>query len=176
MNKILSYGLAERYRDATVGEVDSLKELARSLPQNPTVVNIGAGDRAISTLAILEERKDAVIYSIDIHAKTNEGHYLRKAGLPHQRVIRLLGKSQDIGKFWPILVDMVYVDGDHSYVAVLEDIEVWWPNLKRGGIMAFHDYVNLNGKPTQAGRAIDEKMVVAREKILVVDRIAAFLK
>lgn len=36
--------------------------------------------------------------------------------------------------------DLVYVDADHSYEAVKMDIIAWWPKLKHGGIMAFHDF------------------------------------
>lgn len=175
MDRELSYRLARKYRDATVKEVDALKELVRRLSPNPLIVNIGAGNRAISTLAILEERPDAVIFSIDTHVKENEKHYLIEAELDWRRVIRLLGRSQDIGRFFPGELDMVYVDGAHRYVEVIEDIEVWLPRIRPKGIMAFHDNVDLNGKPTQAGRAIAEKMVW-QTKILEVDRIVAFQK
>lgn len=174
-NELLSIQLARKYRDATVKEVEALKELVRMLPADPIVVNIGAGNRAISTVAILEERQDARIFSIDIHVKDNEKHYLRKTGLAWRRVVRLLGRSQDIGKYFPAKPHMVYVDGDHSYIGVIGDIEVWWDNLLKDGIMAFHDNVDLEGKPTQAGRAIAEKMV-GKEKILSIDRIVAFRK
>jgi len=37
-------------------------------------------------------------------------------------------------------VDFIYIDGDHSRAAVLLDLQSWFPKLKRGGIMAGHDY------------------------------------
>lgn len=37
-------------------------------------------------------------------------------------------------------VDLVYIDADHSYEGVKNDIKAWWPKLKRGGVCAFHDY------------------------------------
>ena len=37
-------------------------------------------------------------------------------------------------------VDLVYVDADHSYEGVKNDILAWWPKLKSGGYFAFHDY------------------------------------
>jgi hypothetical protein len=37
---------------------------------------------------------------------------------------------------------LVYVDADHAYEAVREDIVHWWPKLVPGGIMAFHDFLN----------------------------------
>lgn len=38
-------------------------------------------------------------------------------------------------------LDFVYIDGDHSYEAVTDDIKAWWLKLKRGGIMAGDDYI-----------------------------------
>eukprot|EP00758_Cryptobia_borreli_P017336 Tbor_TRINITY_DN6182_c4_g1::TRINITY_DN6182_c4_g1_i11::g.22020::m.22020 len=37
--------------------------------------------------------------------------------------------------------DYIYVDARHDYKGVLDDISQWWPKLKKGGIMAGHDYV-----------------------------------
>lgn len=34
----------------------------------------------------------------------------------------------------------INIDADHSYEGVTLDINSWWPNLKRGGVMAFHDF------------------------------------
>lgn len=41
----------------------------------------------------------------------------------------------------------VNVDCDHSYEGVKADIQAYWPKLKVGGVMAFHDYeiVNMYG-------------------------------
>ncbi|PNW79477.1 hypothetical protein CHLRE_09g416700v5 [Chlamydomonas reinhardtii] len=40
------------------------------------------------------------------------------------------------------MVDYIYVDARHDYCGVLEDIELYWPKLKSGGIMAGHDYLD----------------------------------
>ncbi len=37
-------------------------------------------------------------------------------------------------------LSLVYVDADHSYQGVMSDIRSWFPKLKRGGYMAFHDF------------------------------------
>eukprot|EP00933_Yihiella_yeosuensis_P081233 TRINITY_DN94798_c0_g1_i1.p1 TRINITY_DN94798_c0_g1~~TRINITY_DN94798_c0_g1_i1.p1 ORF type:complete len:425 (-),score=63.77 TRINITY_DN94798_c0_g1_i1:462-1736(-) len=37
-------------------------------------------------------------------------------------------------------LDLVFIDGCHSYSSVRDDIEAWTPKLKRGGILAGHDY------------------------------------
>ena len=37
--------------------------------------------------------------------------------------------------------DWVYIDADHRYESVVADIAAWWPKVKRGGILAGHDFV-----------------------------------
>ena len=36
--------------------------------------------------------------------------------------------------------DFVYIDGDHEYDSVLDDLTMWHPLVKKGGILAGHDY------------------------------------
>lgn len=38
------------------------------------------------------------------------------------------------------VVDLVFIDADHSYEAVVADIEAWWPKVRDGGLLAGHDY------------------------------------
>lgn len=40
----------------------------------------------------------------------------------------------------PESVDVVYVDGDHSYDAVSADIAAYWPLIRKNGFLAGHDY------------------------------------
>lgn len=37
-------------------------------------------------------------------------------------------------------VDFIFIDGDHSYDACKADIEAWAPMVRKGGVMAFHDF------------------------------------
>jgi predicted O-methyltransferase YrrM len=36
--------------------------------------------------------------------------------------------------------DFVFLDAMHTYEDVKSDIERWWPRVRNGGTMAFHDY------------------------------------
>lgn len=50
--------------------------------------------------------------------------------------------------------DVVFVDGGHSYNCVKQDILDYYPMLRRGGIILFHDWVPHNenlSKPVSAG-------------------------
>jgi hypothetical protein len=37
---------------------------------------------------------------------------------------------------------LVYLDADHSFNGVLTDLHAWYPNVRPGGIIAGHDYLN----------------------------------
>jgi hypothetical protein len=60
---------------------------------------------------------------------------------------------------------LVYIDADHSYEGVMSDIRAWYPKLVRGGVMAFHDYLNPSYGVHQA--VLD----FAREKFLEVNTL-----
>jgi predicted O-methyltransferase YrrM len=37
-------------------------------------------------------------------------------------------------------IDLLFVDGDHSYIGVKTDWDLYFPLLKKGSIVIFHDY------------------------------------
>ena len=41
----------------------------------------------------------------------------------------------------------LYIDGNHGHDAVKEDLEVWYPKLKRGGLCAGHGRPRLHRGP-----------------------------
>ena len=57
---------------------------------------------------------------------------------PRYRLI--VQKSMDaVEQFADGSLDMVYIDGNHSYAAAFEDMNGWWPKVKMGGVLAGHD-------------------------------------
>jgi len=40
-------------------------------------------------------------------------------------------------------IDMLWIDGDHSYQGVRTDLELWAPLVRPGGLIAGHDYGHL---------------------------------
>lgn len=51
--------------------------------------------------------------------------------------------SYNIVKSWKSKFDFIFVDGDHSYNAVKQDFDDWFPLLNIGGFIAFHDSAPL---------------------------------
>jgi hypothetical protein len=37
-------------------------------------------------------------------------------------------------------LDFAYIDGGHDYLSVSIDLDVWWPKVRSGGVIAGHDY------------------------------------
>jgi len=43
-------------------------------------------------------------------------------------------------------LDFVYIDGNHKLEYVIEDLTLWTPKVRVGGIIAGHDYIKLRGQ------------------------------
>jgi len=41
-------------------------------------------------------------------------------------------------------LDFVYIDANHAYDYVVEDIEYWFPKVKKGGYLMGHDYIQID--------------------------------
>lgn len=50
--------------------------------------------------------------------------------------------------------DFAYIDGDHSYDAVMLDIILWHRRVRSGGIISGHDYIKTNKHGVK--RAVDD--------------------
>ena len=124
-------------------EAQILKKCASMLSKNPVIINIGAG-AGTSVVAILEERPDAFIFSVDKEPALDECINILACGMDLTRCVRLLGESWEVGRNFPYSVNMVFVDGDHETKVVEQDIITWLPKIISGGIMAFHDYKHPN--------------------------------
>lgn len=56
-------------------------------------------------------------------------------------VIPLVGTSRAWADVWPDHdLDLVFIDAEHTYDAVRQDISLWIPKVKKGGIICGDDY------------------------------------
>lgn len=144
-----AYNLSQWQGYLSIPEVDLVKTIARLLPPNPDVLCIGAGAGTV-TLAVLEEREDALYYSVDIvtnESETTTNEHLRLAETPFGdsgHVIRIWGDSHIVGKRWRVPLDMLIIDGDHSERGISLDLALWYAHVKRGGYILCHDYDSKN--------------------------------
>lgn len=50
------------------------------------------------------------------------------------------GDSVDIANSLENLkIDVLFIDGDHTYAGCKRDIDAWYPHMKKDGVMLFHD-------------------------------------
>ena len=49
--------------------------------------------------------------------------------------------SKDVvDKYEDETIDFIFIDADHEYDGVIQDIKIWYPKVKKGGVIAGHDY------------------------------------
>jgi len=41
-------------------------------------------------------------------------------------------------------LDFVYIDANHAYDFIVQDIKLWYPKVKSGGYLCGHDYINVD--------------------------------
>lgn len=102
--------------------------------------------------------KDAK-YGGDIGQPEMERIYRRVRGrlgwLPNVDIYRL--PSVDASKLFPDeTFHFVYIDGDHTYEAVREDLDAWWPKVRRGGVLSGDDYTTDGWWGDGVTKAVDE--------------------
>lgn len=204
--------LQEAFKYLFPDELIALKELAVSLPVYPVVVNIGAG-AGTSGLAFLECRPDLYLYTVDITKEDSpfgclaaEAQVIMAAnvdwhffGSNDVRWRQIHADSKAVAKEWPNplsfirernhrLVDMVFIDGDHSYEGCAGDILQWLGVIRSDGIIAVHDFdkataYSRENLPTAVphpkpwpgvDQAVRDHLMGHYEQILHVDTLIAF--
>lgn len=133
-----------------LNEGSLLYKIARSLKNDAVIVEIGAF-KGKSTCFIAEGigDKKCQFFSIDTwRSDTMAGGpadvfpaFLENIKFYRDKIKLLRGYSYDVAKDWPKdrKIDLLWIDGDHSYAGVKRDIEDWLPLVKKGGIVCFHD-------------------------------------
>jgi predicted O-methyltransferase YrrM len=80
------------------------------------------------------------------------------------KIMQVIGKTSDVVKTFNLRIAMLFIDCNHDYQWVKEDIVNWSPFVKVGGIMAFHDY----DKPHEGVmRAVNEFVNTSEEFELI---------
>lgn len=49
------------------------------------------------------------------------------------------GDSPTIAKDWIGKIEVIFIDGDHTYEGCKADIDAWYPRMAKNGVMLFHD-------------------------------------
>ena len=135
----------------TVAELEHLENLAKTTKN--TIVEIGSF-QGRSTVGLAKGSKNgnnAHIYAIDLwgnHKVTNDVYITKEIFLDNLKasnvsdiVTPIQSSSNDAYKNWDKEIGMLFIDGDHSYIGVKNDIR-WTEFVVPGGLIAFHDYLS----------------------------------
>ena len=57
----------------------------------------------------------------------------------HVEIVRMT--SEEAAKGWSRQIDMIFIDGDHSYEGIKRDWELFVPNITTFGVVVFHDTI-----------------------------------
>ena len=129
----------------TPAEEEALRCYSRLVPLYGTLVEIGAEyGRSAAAMAQATAGMATTIYSVDLFPGDLLDHHrdnLRRAGLDAQTQ-QIVGDSKTV----PIPdvitqdgIDLLFIDGDHTYEGALADLVRWTPLVKEAGILLVHD-------------------------------------
>lgn len=125
--------------------------LVRSMkPEVCVEIGSARGKSACFIGLALKHNRRGRLHAIDPHAATGwndtdsveslplMARHLRMAGV-REWVDVIQVTSADAARDWQLPIDMIFIDGDHSYAGVKGDWERFSPHLKETGIAVFHD-------------------------------------
>lgn len=136
-------------------EIDTLAKYASLVPKGGIIVEIGThmGD---STVVLAEAAPKAKVWTMDTGDRylweQNGGaledyvDILKKRFEAYNDIFFMLGSSHPktgalLVKWTGEPINLLFIDGDHRYDAVMADLVRWAPRVLLGGYMLLHDYV-----------------------------------
>ena len=143
---------------------DAIIQAIRNNTSSPTMgceVGIWAG-KLSSTF--LEAFDNLTLYMVDCYLASGLGNDKKTQKAMEsafantlkyeQRRIMLVGKSLQVSHLvQDESLDFVYIDAAHDEESVTDDINTWYPKVKKGGIISGHDY---SGKHKGVIAAVDK--------------------
>jgi predicted O-methyltransferase YrrM len=130
--------------------------------ENPVIVEVGSAHGASSTILAEAARELlGVVVCIDSYPENyydqeKFGNYARQAFKKnvlqkYREEVKFLDMdseeaSQRVKELFEEItqpIDVLFLDGNHSYEKVFKECEDYFPMLKSGGYVAFHDYNNV---------------------------------
>lgn len=137
------------------GQEKALMVLASALKKKSTIVEIGSFKGKSTACLAFGSPKTAKVYAIDTFEGNKKDFLegvqfmgknfydefvenLERVGLFY-KIVPLKGFSANIGKKWDKPIDLLFIDGSHVYEDVKQDFELFYPWVKPGGMVVFHD-------------------------------------
>lgn len=130
----------------TAEERELLSRLAKAVPADGLILEIGCLYGG-TTEVLSKAAPKAKITSVDIFDWTPDGYPTSTADLFRENmksvdaknVTLIEGDSREVGKRWNEPIDLLFVDGGHSYEFIYSDLFYFG---KFADVIALHDYKN----------------------------------
>lgn len=114
---------------------------------------LGASSCFLAAAAKEAKEKSAILYCVDTWENQGMTEGIRDTFDEFKKniksfsdvIITHVGDSTNIAKSFDDKIDLLFIDGDHSYEGCRRDVENWIPHLNTGGLIAMHDYGWANG-------------------------------
>lgn len=126
---------------ACLADIELLVKVLEKLEDNPTIVQLGAGENF--TLAVFKTKPNALMYSVDpdIDAFNWETAALENSGMgDSNRVVINKSSAEFAEEYIGEDVALLIIDAEHTYEAVLNDLQIWDKHLKPEAYIFLHDY------------------------------------
>lgn len=111
----------------------------------PEVQKLEAGDIYLEvgvdkgkslSIASMVAKPGVRLFGVDINSLPYLGEFL----LEYKNTSFCRSDSSEYAAQWKFgKISVLFIDGDHSYEGCKKDIEAWYPHMKEGGVMMFHD-------------------------------------
>ena len=160
----------------TEEEARLLFDKAGSLPNDAVIVELGTYYGG-STLVLGSAYNRGKIFTIDQYEKSYQLYPENKRTFSLENSIKtfkenncehvqpIQGTNSEIAKDWSLPIDLLFIDADHKYESVKEDIEKWLPKVKLNGLVLFHDYDCYVDVTKAVYEAIEEKRITIIKKV-----------
>jgi hypothetical protein len=145
--ELLSYGEKQPVGHA----LQAAKEHFRGRPVSALEIGVLRGHNAINIYDTLTPYCLVLVdpwgWCAETHANNWADVWFRIQDLKNVRVLK--ATSEDAATLLGLKFDYIYLDGDHAggdlspgseSGGIRKDIELWWPRVHAGGILAGHDY------------------------------------
>lgn len=148
------------------------EQMVDRFPSESKFVEVGCWEGRSSLFLVSEifnSKKDIQLYCVDTWKGNKEHAPSRVEGLYGRFVqnmspfegkyeIMRMPSSEAAKKFDDESLDFVFLDASHEYEDVKSDIRTWIPKLKKGGILAGHDYFMDGSTGTEVKRAVEDSL------------------
>lgn len=124
----------------------ALYNILNLLQEGSTVVEVGVSfGRSMSVICEVAKEKNFQVVGVDNwieeQGERAKAHFLSQKE-KHNWNMRLYSESSEsVAKKVDVSpIDLIHIDGDHEYQAVLLDCKLWLPKVRTGGYALFDDY------------------------------------